>query len=320
MSKLLMVVPGDRARCGRALLVTAGGDVKVGPFRVLATANRKVARRHGNPRRDKLRPFGHPPAGTFLLAGSLPPGVTPNPKRARRFGRLGALVLTPDGGEALAALANGRRRVYLHGGPPNRRGRLRPTLGGFRVADDNLARLLRAINDAFAGGDPVESVEVVEIAPALEPKRSPEDAVGKGKPAPARPRHAALEPRRSRRVSLKHAAIMLGGLGLRRPRDGEAPPEDPSRREAVAFGLLLLGSFGATACFGPDDPSPSDCVSCDPLDPSCPPGGYLCPGDVLPADPSGGAGGDDGEGGGASGDPSGGDTGDPGSGDSGGAG
>jgi hypothetical protein len=280
MSRLVMVVPQDRAYCGRATLVAGDGRVKLGPFRVLATANRRMARRHGNPDRDKLRPFGHPPAGTFLFAGSLPPGVAPNPKRARRFGRLGALVLSPERGEALAAAANGRRHLYLHGGPPDRKGRLRPTLGGFRVANHDLQKLLSAINDAFAAGDPLESIEVVEFAPSGHAPPAT-DVAGLGKPAPRRRRGAPPTRPSKAGMSLTGSALLLGALGLFKSRDGELPPDDPARRKAVAFGLLLLGSFSA-GCDGPDDPALGDCVVCDPYDATCPPTGYVCPGETPP--------------------------------------
>ena len=43
----------------------------------------------------------------------------------------------------------------------------------------------------------------------------------------------------------------------------------------LAVLLLLGGALGAAACGGSDEPSSSDCVRCDPHDPSCPPSGYL---------------------------------------------
>lgn len=320
MSKLVMVVPRNRARCGRAMLVAADDTVRLGPFRVLATANRRQARRHGNPERDPRRPFGHPPTGSFLVAGSLPPGVVPNPRRRRRFGRLGALVLAPERGVALEALANGRRHVYLHGGPLDNKGRLRPTLGGFRVRNHDLERLFRAMNDAFAAGDPLRSIEVVEIDPSLSPAKSGKDRVGKGKPAPRR-RKLGLNtlPSRGSDLSVKQAALVAGGLGLLKLRAGEPGPADPSRRKAIGLGLLILGSFGASGCA--DDAGGEDCVVCDPLDPACPPEGYICkggpprgvskpqPGGVMPDGSDGGTGGGATDGGGGGDDGGGGDTG-----------
>lgn len=135
MSKLVIVVPADRRRCGRALLLGGDGSTRFGPIRVLATSSEWAARRHGNEARDWRKPFGHPPSGSYVVGGSLPPGVAPRPKRMRRFGALGALVLVPVGGNALEALKAGRRRFLLHGGPTDRRRRLRPTFGGFRVSD-----------------------------------------------------------------------------------------------------------------------------------------------------------------------------------------
>ncbi|MGH7293898.1 MAG: hypothetical protein ACRELB_03140, partial [Polyangiaceae bacterium] len=210
MSKLVIVVPADRRRCGRALLLGADGSTRLGPIRVLATSSEWAAQRHGNESRDWRRAFGHPPAGSYVVGGSLPPGVVPRPKRSRRFGGLGALVLMPVAGNALEAAKAGRRRFLLHGGPKDERGRLRPTFGGFRVANRELAALLRAVNEANAAADPVSSVEVVETTsrpPWAGHRRR--DRAGRLRPAfgPQRPR-----PRR--RISLQHAALITLGFGI----------------------------------------------------------------------------------------------------------
>jgi hypothetical protein len=168
MSKLVIVVPVGRRRAGRALLLGGDGRTWLGPVRVLATASSWRASRHGNPDRDWHRPFGDTPTGSYVVGGSLPPGVMPSSLSKRsRFGMLGALVLDPAAGNALEAAKRGRTRFLLHGGPSDAEGRLRPTFGGLRVADKDLRDTFRAVNAVHAEGDPVTSVEVAEtIAPS----------------------------------------------------------------------------------------------------------------------------------------------------------
>ncbi len=158
MSKLVIVVPAGRRAAGQALLLGDDGKPRLAPFPVLATAAAGPAARHGNADRNWRRPFGHTPPGSYVVAGALPPGD------ASRSCLLGALALAPAGGDALLALRAGRTRFLVHGGPLDSSGRLRPTFGGLRVSNPNLTRLLRAINDAHAEGDPLSSVEVTETS------------------------------------------------------------------------------------------------------------------------------------------------------------
>ena len=116
----------------------------------------------GNLVHSRLRPFGDPPTGTYVVSGSLPPGNV-HPRRPGRFGKLGALVLDATSGEALDAKRNGRDHVVLHGGPRNAKRRLRRTRGGFRVSDHKLAALLAAINRTHLAGDPLTEIEVVDV-------------------------------------------------------------------------------------------------------------------------------------------------------------
>ncbi len=165
MSKLVIVVPVGRHAAGRAVLLGNDGKLRLAPFRVLATSSGSAATRHGNSERDWRRPFGDTPTGSYLVAGALPPsaGAQPLPEEAHAD-RLGALVLSPVGGNALEALRAGRTRFLVHGGPADPSGRLRPTFGGLRVSDADLATLLAAINQANADADPVTSVEVDETS------------------------------------------------------------------------------------------------------------------------------------------------------------
>jgi len=252
MSKLVIVVPANRHRCGRALLFGNDGSTRFGPFRVLATASGWAAKRHGNETRDWRKPFGHPPAGSYVVGGSLPPGASPRPRRLRRFGPLGALVLTPTAGSAIEASKAGRRRFLLHGGPSDRRGRLRPTFGGFRVSDRELAGLLQAVNDANAASDPVSSVEVVETTDRPPwTDDGPRDRAGRLRPD-------FLKRRRRRRarggMSLGHAALIALGFGI--AGKGLKAEASTGRRSFVGLAILTLGAIGAGCSSATDAPSP----------------------------------------------------------------
>ncbi len=276
MSRLVAMVPRNRRACGRLALFARDGRMLFGPVRILATANKRIAVRKNNPKRNPRLPFGNPPSGSYLVLGTLPPGYV-NPRRPRRFGTTGALLLKPQAGVTLTAFANGRRLFYLHGGPPDDRGRLRPTRGGLRVSDVDMTSLLDAINRAFAAGDSVSSLDLVDV-PA--PSTQSGDRIGKGRPFLPPPKGATVAPPKPK-IGLTHAALIVGGAGLLEPRGGQAPPKDPVRRRFLAGALLLLVGLGAAGCTGENDaPSPCAPVPCDPVDSWCPPGGYVCPSDV----------------------------------------
>jgi len=200
MSVFLIAVPRARRLCGRAVALACDGRTMLGPIRILATASARVARAHGNPLCSPALPFGHPPLGRYVVAASLPPGH--HRRRAGRYGHLGALVLDPVGGDAAAA----GRRVVLHGGPLDPRGRLRPTRGGLRVSNRDMAALLDLLNRVNAAGDPLSSVEIVEAAESSSPAEL--DRPGG--------RRVAGEPRRrvevARRQFLAASAVLLAGI------------------------------------------------------------------------------------------------------------
>ena len=200
MSVLLIAVPRGRGLCGRAVALSGAGRTIFGPIRILATASARVAREHGNPHCAPALPFGHPPLGSYVVAASLPPGH--RRRRAGRYGRLGALVLAPVGGEAAVA----GRRIVLHGGPLDPKGRLRPTRGGLRVSDRDLAALLGVLNAASAAGDPLSSVEIEDAK---------ELAVSAGGDRPGGRRLAGRARARgevARRRFLAASALLLAGL------------------------------------------------------------------------------------------------------------
>ncbi len=266
MSQLVIAVPPARDACGRAVLLGDDGATRMASFRVLATASRRVARRHDNPDRDRMRAFGHPPSGTYVVAGSLPPSFHQR-RRPKRFGRLGALLLEPLAGEALAAKGSGRRLFVLHGGPQDAQGRLRPTRGGLRVSDADLVALFDAMERGQAEGDPLRTVEVVDLA--LAPSPAAVDAPGGRLTRRGRSRSTP-------RTLLGAAGVVVAGALALRPRPGKGARGGIGRRDFLAALALLVGGLPTGGC---DSPSPCDPVACDPADPSCPPSGYQCAAD-----------------------------------------
>src|SRR6185437_10427164 len=110
MSKLVIVVPVARRAEGRAVLLAEDGRTILAPFAVLAIADARAAARHGNPGRASRRPFGDTPTGSYVVAGALPPALGRRSGKRRGVGAMGALVLSPVGGDALEAMRAGRTR------------------------------------------------------------------------------------------------------------------------------------------------------------------------------------------------------------------
>ena len=281
MSKLVVVVPHGRAFCGRAFVVGGDGVTRAGPFRALATASARVAKKHGNADCSPLLPFGHPATGTYVVAASLPPGYV-HKKRARRYGRVGALLISPTGGDALRATSNGRKLVAIHGGPRDTKNRLRPTRGGIRLSNTHMGKLIAAINDAQRESDPVESVEIVEID-TTRPRRR--DRRGSRKVSPRKGKGKTNLAPSSGVSSMVLLPFVLGGAGK-----SPVPRRDLLRAAALAFGALAIQACdrpsrcAPLACYpydGGDDGDGGDAG--DAGDGGCDAQGYVC-------DPHGGVG------------------------------
>ena len=278
MSKLVVVVPIGRGFCGRAYIVGADGVTRAGPFRALATASARVGKKHGNAACSVLYPFGHPATGTYVIASSLPPGFV-HAKRARRFGHVGGLLLSPTSGDALRATSNGRKLTAIHGGPRDRNGRLRPTRGGVRLSNAHMTKLLAVINDAQRDGDPVSSVEIVEIDMTQLRRR---DRRGGRKVAPRKHARAnESEPAPQSGVSsMLLLPFVLGGAG-------KSPVQ---RRELLRAAAVAFGALAIQACDRPSRCSPLACYPYDgdagdagdggdggdAGDAGCTPQGYVC--------------------------------------------
>ncbi len=244
MSKIVIFVPKGRKFCGRCAVFGGDGAQRAGPFRTLGTASVRVARKHGNADASPLLPFGHPPTGSYVIAASLPPGYE-HTKRKRRYGKVGGLLLAPRSGDALSATANGRKLIAVHGGPQDKKRRLRPTRGGVRLSNAHMRALLGAINDAQRDADPVASVEIVEIDMQLAGKRDK-----KGKHALRFPKNkppASTVP--SGVTSMLLLPLALGGAGKRAV----------ARRELLAAAAVALGALALQACERPSNCSPLAC-------------------------------------------------------------
>jgi len=248
VSKLVIFVPRGRAFCGRAFVLGADGKTRVGPLRVLATASVRVARKHGNADASPLLPFGHPPQGTYAIAASLPPGYVH--KRKRRYGRVGGLLLAPQSGQALDATSSGRRIVAVHGGPQDKKRRLRPTRGGIRLSNAHMRALLAAVNRAQLDGDPVSSVELHEVDMDLV---RPRDKKGKH----------ALRRKKGRKTIPAGGGTSVTPMLLLPFALGGAGKRAVARRELLAAAALAFGALAIQACDRPSRCTPLACPSVD---------------------------------------------------------
>ena len=260
MSKLVIVVPTGRGEAGRGALFGGDGTLRLAPFRVVATASAKVASQNGNPTRDWRRPYGHTPTGSYVVASALPPCSDTGPELcAQHRPPLGALVLSPVGGNALEALRAGRTRFLVHGGRPDPEGRLRLTFGGIRVSDSDLASLLAALNEASADADPVTSVEVEETS-TTPWARGSLDEVPLSRSAAAKtaePRSPGERPAGpAREVPLRiRAELGFSPPDGRKSKRGSESLRQPSRRAFVGLAVFAVAEMGF-ACSGSDQVGP----------------------------------------------------------------
>jgi len=223
--------------------VSGTGEVLLGPFRVLGTASPYVARRMGNPDHDRMLPFGDPPSGRYVIASSLAPGSI-HPRRPGRFGKLGALLLEPTSGEGLAAKARGRDHIVLHGGPRDKKRRLRRTRGGLRIANGRLSALLSAINQAQRAGDPVSLVEIKDVSAGFWSDEAPLP--------PAEPRRR----RRRRHLPAGSSAMSVApGVAIAAMAAFGVAKASPTRRSFLATALLAVAGGRLLAACGDDRPA-----------------------------------------------------------------
>ena len=165
MLRILVRLARDRRRCGSLAVFDDEGESVFAPFAVAGLASAGTAAAHGNPSRNPLLPYGDTPKGTYRARPLLPGNFVASPD----LGSGGAILLEPVAGDAALAEANGRFRLFIHGGAPGSGGALRATAGSIRVSDEALAVLLALLaNDvpALCGvfehedeGEPADGVE-----------------------------------------------------------------------------------------------------------------------------------------------------------------
>lgn len=137
-------VPESRDRT--AVVEIRSGLSKVADGIAVASASPALAARHGNPHCDPLRPWGHPPLGSYRL---LAQGPAPAGCDIEYGGHL--LVFQPESGSALEAESFGRLLLLAYAGPAGKSGQLRPTQGGLRLQQktfDALRAVLAAAPEA----------------------------------------------------------------------------------------------------------------------------------------------------------------------------
>jgi hypothetical protein len=138
---LIVTAPPGRRGCGSLRAIDAQGkDLLGGSISVAARADEPLARGHGNPARDVMRPYGDPACGTYLLITIDRLAGAPEALRDE----LGEcqLLFEPSEGDAARAESGGRLLLALHGGRMGADNRLRATAGGLRVKDRDLETLV----------------------------------------------------------------------------------------------------------------------------------------------------------------------------------
>lgn len=158
---LIVSVSPGRRMCGALRAFDPDGrDLLGSPVAVAARCDDALARGHGNPEHDVLRPYGDPPCGTYLLVAIDSLAGAPEPLR-RELGDY-QLLFEPSEGDAARAEAGGRLLLGLHGGRIGNDNCLRATAGGLRIRDSDLERVVRAVS-----GMAEWSLEVREEMPRM---------------------------------------------------------------------------------------------------------------------------------------------------------
>ena len=107
-----------------------------------------MAAAKGNPTRNPLLPFGDTPLGFWKA--TIGPRFT-KPEDVRTYGPHRVIMLRALGGAALIAEQQGKRSgIWSHSGALGWGGRLRPTYGCIRKADEHQAAILAILDPYFA--------------------------------------------------------------------------------------------------------------------------------------------------------------------------
>ena len=147
-------VPMKRDR--GAVVEFRSGSARLATGIAAASASAGIAIRHGNATCDPLRPWGHPPFGTYQL---LARGPAPAGSETEYGGQL--LVFQPMSGDALEAETFGRLHLLAYAGHAGKDGRLRPTQGGIRFEQVGFNELLDELER-----DPEALLTLEELRPS----------------------------------------------------------------------------------------------------------------------------------------------------------
>jgi uncharacterized membrane protein YgcG len=153
MFHIKVKVPTDRTRT--AVVEFWSGRSRIAVGSAVASASAALAARHGNAGCDPLRPWGHPPFGSYqlLAQGPAPAGCE------IEYGRQ-ILVFQSMSGQALEAEAFGRLLLPAYAGPAGKAGRLRPTQGGLRLQQEQFDMLVGELKR-----DPEATLEIGALRP-----------------------------------------------------------------------------------------------------------------------------------------------------------
>ncbi len=135
MLTIIVRVPETRDRT--AVVEVVSGFSTIATDIAAASAFHDLAARQGNAECHSLRPYGHPPVGTYRLLTH-----KPAPEDcAVEYGKH-ILVFEPESGDALEAESFGRLLLLVYAGPTGKDGHLRRTQGGIRLKPATLDTVL----------------------------------------------------------------------------------------------------------------------------------------------------------------------------------
>lgn len=135
MLTIIVRVPETRDRT--AVVDVASGFSRIATDIAAASALPDLAARNGNAECHPLRPYGHPPVGTYRLLTHAPAAEDCEVEYGKHI-----LVFEPESGDALEAESFGRLLLLVYAGPTGKDGRLRRTQGGIRLQQATLDTIL----------------------------------------------------------------------------------------------------------------------------------------------------------------------------------
>jgi hypothetical protein len=139
----------NRMMPGKASIVDANGEVKLGPWPCLGCCDSTAAAAHGNPGCDPLQPWGNTPTGDYAIAGLLNHGTLE--ANLHSYGPWDTLMLVGTTGDARTA-TNGappdRTGIEAHAGDPSSTGGLRVTHGCLRSSNADQKPMVDFIKNA----------------------------------------------------------------------------------------------------------------------------------------------------------------------------